>query len=184
VSDRPQAPLTTTTSIWPAAAVLGVAVVTLTVFMAINLISGQGVTTTTNLPIVVGGLHSEASDALAACRQPGTPPSNVVGALVLPQDTRPNGAFKIPNAGAGDFDCVRSFISKAQPAALLGYYASQLEARGWTLFSQGSSTGSPQDLFQKAGTDTFYWVVGITVTSMGKNETHWTYRIYQNSQTI
>ncbi|HEY5103987.1 MAG TPA: hypothetical protein VII65_02985, partial [Acidimicrobiales bacterium] len=60
----------------------------------------------------------------------------------------------------------------------------QLEARGWNLFSKGSSTGKPQSLFQKAGNDGFYWVVGVTVTTSTKNNVAWTFRIYQNSQTI
>lgn len=185
MSDRPKAPLTTTTSIWPAAAVLGIAVVMLVVFMLINLVSDQSVTTTTTLPVVVGGLQSQPTGALLAnCRQPGTPPSNIVSAFVVPANTRANGAFHLPNDGAGDFDCYRSFITKATPGQLLGYYASQLGARGWNLFSQGSSTGSPQDLFQKAGSDTFYWILGVTVNSTKDGETNWTFRIYQNSETI
>lgn len=185
MSDRPQAPLTTTTSIWPAAAVLGIAVVMLVVFMAINMVSDQGVTTTTTLPTIVGGLQSEPLGALlAGCQQPGNPPTNILDAFLLPEDTRANGAFTLPNDGAGDFDCFRSFITKAKPGELLGYYASQLGARGWSLFSRGSSNGGPQYLFQKAGSDTFYWIVGITVNSTKDSETHWTYRIYQNSETI
>lgn len=185
MSDQPQPPLTTTTSIWPAAAILGIAVVMLGVFMVINLASNQTVTTTTTIPVVVGGLQSEPSRTLLAnCQQPGTPPANIVGALLLPRGTSASGPFKMPNAGAGDFDCYRPFTTAARPGALLGFYASQLGARGWKLFSQGSSTGSPQDLFQKAGTDTFYWVVGITVTSSNAGSTNWTYRIYQNSAAI
>jgi len=157
----------------------------LLVFMGINLVTDQGVATTTTLPTVVGGLQSSSSGVLLSnCEQPGTPPSDVVGALILPSSTRANGAFHLPNSGAGDFDCYRSFITSATPGQLLGYYASQLGARGWNLFSQGASNGSPQDLFQKAGSDTFYWIVGITITSTSHATTTWTYRIYQNSETI
>jgi hypothetical protein len=186
VSDRPKAPLTTTTSIWPAAAVLGIAVVMLVIFMVINLVADQGVaTTTTTVPTVVGGLQSEPSGTLLSnCKQPGNPPSNIDDAFLLPVTTRANGPFNLPNAGAGDFDCLRSFITQASPAELLGYYSTQLEARGWALFSTGSSKGSPQDLFQKAGADTFYWVVGITVNSTKSGSTNWTFRIYQVSETI
>jgi len=54
VSDEPRAPLTTTTSIWPAAGVLIFAAVVLGVFMVINLISDQGVTKTpATVPVVV-----------------------------------------------------------------------------------------------------------------------------------
>jgi len=74
VSDEPRAPLTTTTSIWPAAGVLMFAVVVLAVFMVINLISDQGVTTTpTTLPAEV-----------VALARPPTTTGSVVGVVVTP----------------------------------------------------------------------------------------------------
>jgi hypothetical protein len=184
VSDRPQAPLTTTTSIWPAAAVLILGVVMLAVFLLINAVSDQGVTTPTTIPVVVGGLSTESTNLLTGCEQPGTPPANVLPALIVPASTTARGPATLPNEGAGDFDCTRSFVTAVKPGALLGYYSAQLRARGWNLFSQGASNGSPQDLFQKAGSDTFYWVIGVTVTSSSANSTNWTYQIYQNSETI
>ena len=185
VNDAPRAPLTTTTSIWPAAAILGIAVVMLALFMGINLVANQAVATTTTIPVVVGGLSPAPTGALlAGCQQPGNPPKNIIDAFLLPESTRANGSFRLPNAGAGDFDCYRSFITKAPANQILAFYASELEVRGWGLFSQGASNGAPEDLFQKAGTDTFYWVVGITVNSSSAKSTHWTYRIYQNSAAI
>ncbi|MHB1088426.1 MAG: hypothetical protein ACYC19_06655 [Acidimicrobiales bacterium] len=185
MNETPRPPLTTTTSIWPAAAVLGIAVVMLALFMGINLIANQGVATTTTIPVIVGGLSPAANGSLlSSCQQPGNPPSNITTALVVPESTRANGAFTMPNAGAGDFDCYRSFITSAPASEVLAFYASQLETRGWNLFSRGASNGAPQDLFQKAGSDTFYWVVGITVTSSNAHSSHWTYRIYQNSAAI
>jgi hypothetical protein len=184
VSERPKPPLTTTTSIWPAAAVLILGVVTLGVFLLVNAISDQGVSTPTTIPVVVGGLGTENAPLLKGCEQPGTPPSNVLSALIVPKTTTADGPVNLPNEGAGDFDCTRSFVSAVTPGELLGYYGAQLKARGWDLFSQGASNGSPQDLFQKAGSDTFYWVVGVTVLSSRGASTHWTYQIYQNSETI
>ncbi len=184
MSDRPKPPLTTTTSIWPAAAVLGVAVLMLLIFIGINAVTDQSVTTTTTIPVIVGGLATESTQLLQGCQQPGTPPSNISSGLILPASTRANGAFDLPNSGAGDFDCYRSFITNVSPGALLGYYASELGARGWNLFSKGATNGSPQDLFQKAGSDTFYWVIGITVNTSTASQTDWTFRIYQNSESI
>jgi len=184
VSDRPKPPLTTTTSIWPAATVLVLGVLMLAVFLLINAVSDQGVTTPTTIAVVVGGLSTEQSHLLAGCEQPGTPPSNVVPALIVPTTTTATDSTSLPNQGAGDFDCARSFVSDVKPGELLGYYRAQLKAKGWNLFSQGASNGAPQDLFQKAGNDTFYWVIGITVTSSTVTSTHWTYQIYQNSETI
>ena len=186
MSDKPRAPLTTTTSIWPAAGVLIFAVVVLAVFMVINLISDQGVSTTpTTLPVVVGGLQIAPSSAvLDYCTSASEIPTNVNDAFIVPKGTTSLKGGNIPNAGAGDFDCYQPLVTTANSASLLKFYKSQLEARGWSLFSSGASNGSPQSLFQKAGNDGFYWVVGITVTKSTSDLSHWTFRIYQNSETV
>jgi hypothetical protein len=186
MSDQPRPPLTTTTSIWPAAGVLIFAVVVLVVFLLINLISDQGVNTTpTTLPVVVGGLAKAPSSAvLNYCTSSSEIPSNIDDVFIVPVGTKSDSGGSIPNAGAGDFDCYQPLTTTTNSATLLKFYKTQLEARGWALFSQGSSKGSPQSLFQKAGNDGFYWVAGITVTKSSNNLVHWTFRIYQNSETV
>jgi hypothetical protein len=189
VSDDPKPPLTTTTSLWPAAAVLGLAVVMLVIFMVINLVANQGVTkeTTTTLPVVVGGLQPDPSPgpALKYCLQSAEVPSNIADAFVMPEGTASMGGGNTPNSGAGDFDCYEPFATTgATSAALISFYDAQLASRGWSLFSTGASNGDPQALFQKAGNDGFYWVVGVTVTNPSATTVDWTFRIYQNSQTI
>jgi hypothetical protein len=186
MSDQPRAPLTTTTSIWPAAGVLIFAVVVLLVFMLVNLISDQGVTAPkTTLPIVVGGLKKAPSASeLDFCTSASEIPSNINDVFIVPVGTTTTSKGNIPNAGAGDFDCYQPLSTTTTSASLLTFYKSQLEVRGWALFSQGSSKGSPQSLFQKAGTDGFYWVVGITVNRSTSHLVHWTFRIYQNSETV
>jgi len=185
----PKPPLTTTTSIWPAASVLLVAIGMLSIFMVLNVVTSTPVAPTTTLPIIVGGLPVQTgllsgATLLAHCNQDGTPPANVLNGFILPQGTRPNGPFRIVNAGAGEFDCRQPFVSTTSSAQLLGFYASQLEARGWTEFSSGATNGMPQLLFQKAGSDTFYYVLGVTVNVRNPHRTQWTFRIYQNSNTI
>ena len=182
-------PLTTTTSIWPAATVLLLGVGTLAVFMVLNLATNAPVATTTTIPIVVGGLTTQTGplsgpNMLANCHQDGTPPSNIVGGFLLPVGTRPTGPFDLVNAGAGDFDCHRSFVTATTPSKLLGYFQSQLVARGWNEFSSGAANGNPQLLFQKAGSDTFYWVLGITVNERRGSPVPWTFTIRQNSSSI
>ena len=184
---KPKPPLTTTTSILPAAAVLGVAVLMLAIFMFINLVTDQGVSTTTTIPVIVGGVSVDHSSTLLAnCESPGTLPSNIVGGVIVPVTTRSRGPFQMPNSGAGDFDCYRPLATASSASALLGFYRAQLEARGWALFSSGASNGAPQYLFQKAGSDTFYWIIGITVDTGASSTTStaWTFRIYQNSESI
>jgi hypothetical protein len=184
---KPQPPLTTTTSILPAAAVLGVAVLMLAIFMFINLVTDQGVSTTTTIPVVVGGLSVDHSSALLTnCEPAGTLPANITSGVMVPVTTHSRGPFQMPNSGAGDFDCYRPLATTAGASTLLGFYKAQLEARGWALFSSGASNGAPQYLFQKAGSDTFYWIIGITVdtTASSPTSTAWTFRIYQNSEAI
>lgn len=187
IDAKPRPPLTTTTSILPAALVLGLAVTMLVVFMIINLVTSQGVSTTTTIPVVVGGLGLDASSTLLSdCQTPGTPPSNIASGIVVPVGTQARGPFQLPNSGAGDFDCYRPLVTSASASSLMSFYRSQLEARGWNLFSSGASNGAPQYLFQKAGSDTFYWIIGVTVapSASAGSSTAWTFRIYQNSAAI
>lgn len=189
MSDTPKAPLTTTTSIWPAASVIGIALVVLVVFMGINLVAGKGVATTTTVPVVVGGVNpasvTQDSSVLGYCEHYSEIPSNIVSGFILPEGSVTNGLGNVPNAGAGEFDCRQPVRTNGHTSSeVLAFYADQLAARGWNLFSKGASNGAPQYLFQKAGSDTFYWVMGVTVTKRGANFTNWTFRIYQNSSTI
>ncbi len=186
MNEQVKPPLTTTTSILPAMAVLGIAVVTLVIFLAINLIANPTVKSTpTTIPIIVGSLNTQdGSVLLAGCQQAGNPPADIATALLVPATTQATAPTVHPNGGAGDYDCLRTLVTRATSGELLGYYTAQLQARGWNLFSHGSSSGAPQLLFQKAGSDTFYWIVGITVTARHGATSYWTYRIYQNSSAI
>ena len=186
MTDAPKPPLTTTTSILPAMVVVGIAVVTLVIFLLIDVIANPSVTTApTTLPVVVGGLLVQPnSPLLAGCQEPGTPPSNIGGALLVPRLTRSGGPTLHPNGGAGDYDCLRTLVTRTSPSQLLDFYSGQLQSRGWSLFSRGSGAGTRQYLFQKAGSDTFYWIVGITVNATHGASSLWTFRIYQNSSAI
>ena len=188
-SGPPQPPLTTSTSIWPAAAVLGLAVVMLIIFMVINLATSEGVTkeTTTTVVAVVGGLQRDPDPgtALQYCRQGEEVPSNIDDAFIVPVKTTPRPGAHTPNLGAGDFDCVQPMATaKASATALIDFFNAQLGARGWNLFSKGSSNGDAQSLYQKAGSDGFYWEVGVTVTKSDADGVDWTFQIYQNSETV
>ncbi len=185
----PRPPLTTTTSIWPAASVLIAAVLMLAGFMILNIATNAPTETSTSLPLIVGGLPvqgglSSGAQLLAGCHQAGSPPNNILDGFMLPTPSRVDGPFAMVNQGAGDYDCHRSFVTTTTAAKLLGFYAGQLAARGWSNFSSGASNGMPQLLFQKAGSDTFYWVLGITVNHSDSRSVSWTFRIYQNSASV
>ncbi len=180
--ERP--PLTTTTSLWPAAVVVGLGAGVLAIFLLINALATPTVTTTT-APVVVGGLPAARSNAVVTgCQQPGTPPSNIADAFVVPVRTTSAGPVVHANGGAGDYDCYRSLNTGATAGQILGFYRGRLTAEGWSLFSSAQSPTGPEMLFQKAGSDTFYWVVGIAVTGHHGSTTQWRFRIYQNSASI
>ena len=178
-------PLTTTTSLWPAASVIIVAIAMLAVFLVLNAATNKSVstTTTTTIPIIVGGLATdETSTLLNNCTQYGTMPTNIIPALLVPVGTTSAGDNRIPNAGAGDYDCIKPLTTNANFKEVLSFYKAHLAALGWNLFSSGASNGSPQYLFQKSGLDSFYWIVGITVTSpTSQTNTNWKFRVYQHS---
>jgi hypothetical protein len=174
---------------WPALTVLLLAVGTLVIFLSINMIFDQGVSTptsTTMAATVVGAVPADTapSPALAGCDAAANVPSNITDAFIWPAGTT-SASTTIVNAGAGDFDCVTTFTSSTYSASqLLAFFNGELSVNGWNLFSQGASNGDPQYLFQKAGSDTFYWVVGVTVTRSRGSALTWTFRAYQNSSTI
>ena len=175
-------PLTTTTSIKPAATVLAIAVGTLLLFTSVNLITSPRVATTTTIPVVVGALPVDTtSTALSGCELPGNPPTDITDSLVVPQLTSPVGGPTWKGQGAGGFDCSQKLDTGAAITDVLAFYKAHLVARGWKLFSEGpaAKTGQQQLLFQRAGSDSFYWIAGFTVTASADGATNYTMRLYQ-----
>jgi hypothetical protein len=184
----PRPPLTTTTSLWPAGLILGLAVVMLGVFMLVDFATNKGVVTVpTTLPTVVGGLPLDAKPtaALQYCLQSQEVPSNIDSAFIVPVNTVPRSGASTPDLGAGEYDCYEPMATTgASAGALINFFDTQLEARGWSLFSKGSTSTGPQSLFQKAGSDGFYWEAGVTVTKSTASRLYWKFTIYQNSDTV
>jgi hypothetical protein len=176
-------PLTTTTSLKPAASVLAVAVVTLVLFTGINIITSRTTPTTTTPAIVVGALGLDATNTVAhACVSNDTPPRDIATSLIVPVRTSALGGVQLVNQGAGDFDCFRQLQTVTTQADLLGFYQAQLESRGWKLYSSAASAGSghgAQLLFEHDGSDTFLWVLGITVSRQDHHTVSYRLRIYQ-----
>jgi len=185
MSDDPRPPLTTTVSLKPAAVVLVVAALTLVTFLIVDVAVSQSPSTTTTVPVIVGGLGVDPDNApIAQCQTGDIPPSNISGSFVLPAQTIPAGAKLVLTTGPGEYDCQRTFSTVASPSNILGFYQAQLQARGWNIFSRGTSNGGGQLLFQKNGSDTFLWVLGITINAHVGTSTRWTYRLYQDSDGV
>jgi len=192
VSDHPSTPkppVTTTTSLWPALSILGIAVLMLGTFMIVDLITNKGVVAkeTTTIPVIVGGLQADTTPGakLQYCLQTEEVPSNIANAFVVPVNTTTRPGENTPDLGAGEFSCEQPLTTTGtNSSAIISFFNEQLQARGWSLFSHGASNGDPQSLFQKAGSDGFYWEVGVTVTKSTSTGVDWTFQIYQNSETV
>jgi len=187
MSDTPQPPLTTTTSMKPAAVVLGIAVFVLIFFTTINIVANPTVNSTTTIPIVVGALPiDETSTVLQGCQLPDNPPADISNALLVAKFSSASSAMRWRGKGPGGFDCARDITTAASSSEVLSFYKSHLEARGWKLFSQGGGYHSkkPQMLFQRSGSDTFYWILGVSVIRSDAHATTFTFRIYQGASLI
>lgn len=168
--------------------ILGLAVVMIGVFLLVDFATNKGVVTVpTTIPTVVGGLPLDAkpAPALQYCLQSEEVPSNLNNAFIVPKNTVPEPGANTPDLGAGEYDCFEPMAtSHATSNQLVSFFDTQLGARGWDLFSRTAINGEPQSLFQKAGSDGFYWELGITVTKSTAAKVYWKFTIYQNSGTI
>lgn len=177
----PTPPPVRSVSILPAAAVLGVALLTLLVFGLANTIGGS-TTTSTTLPIVVGGLPMGSTPLFGTWTQTGAIPGNVTSALIAPAGARLIGAVTTGGGGAGQFDAEDRLVVDASRERLLGFYRSNLVARGWKVISEsGTPHGGAELLFQKAGTDGFYWEAGVNALAPSRAVTPYTFRMFQVS---
>jgi hypothetical protein len=165
-------------SILPAAAVLGLAVVTLVLFGLLNLVASPR-TTTTTLPVVLGGIPIEKTAIFRSWTEPGLVPANIASALVLPRGAR---LLSTVGVGGGEdgFDHEDRLVIVAPRARLLGFYRAHFVGLGWALIStSGTSGGGDELLFQKGGTDGFYWEAGVNATEPSTITTPFTLRLFQ-----
>lgn len=119
-------------------------------------------------PTPVAGTTLEAIPAAAALRpiqQPGTPPVNIVGSLALPA-----GATRVvahPSRSVTLFDANERFDVTGSQAAVIDFYRKELRTGNWKVTSVGAARGSigaTEVLAEKAGTDGWYWEVGVVVS--------------------
>jgi hypothetical protein len=165
-------------SILPAAAVLGVAVATLVLFTALNFIASPRTATTTQ-PDVVGSLPIGTTHAFAPWLAYDIVPANVASALIVPRGTRYLSAVDVGGAQE-DFDSEARFVVHAPRARLLGFYRSHYVGLGWSVISASPAAGgADQLLFQRGGSDGFYWEAGVTATAPSATTTPFTLRLFQ-----
>lgn len=180
----PVAPRARRYSILPAASVVILAALILLIVGATNALDTSQVVPTT-LPAIVGALPaaSPAADAslyVGAVRD-GVPPTDIASALIAPRGTTKIKNLLTGGEGEGDYDRATSFRVAAPRARVFGFYRANLEALGWKLFSSGIAPGDGGDelLFQKGGSDGWYWETGVIAPLTADGATIFEFRIFQ-----
>jgi len=103
--------------------------------------------------------------ALRPIEDPGTPPSDVLGTLVVPRRAKVVSATRWD--GATQYSARMGFRLSASQAAVVSFYRRELHGRGWSILSVGAAQGQPRAtevLAQRASADGWYWEVGVVVS--------------------
>jgi hypothetical protein len=182
-------------SIRPAMVVLGLAVLIVTLFVTLGIVSSHS-----PAPVKTGGTPSAVpgstlrAEPAAAVLHPiigsGEPPSNIINAVTVPV-----GSVRISHennaAGAGQFDAQVTVRSTESQGALLAFFAAAMRVEGWQVFDKGAAADNPgalEVLGKLAGTDGYYWELGVTIppTTFGhgappSGETDATIRLLQQN---
>ncbi len=192
----PLPPASRNTSIKPAMIVLGLAVGILVVFGAMALLSGQQPSTSTapSAPVPVRGTSLRAVPAATALKpieHPGTPPGNIMNALVVPVGAVTHG-YTDNSTSAGQYDEQMRFSLPTSEEDVVTFFRTELAADGWKIENVGPATGSAgsiEVLAEKAGDDGWYWEAGAVVSPTtfpnggagGAESTPFTLRLFQVS---
>jgi len=199
--DQP-APVRRSPSKGPALVVVGIAAGLLLIFGALAVASSLGKASTVGptKPVKVKGttlLAVPAAKALKPIELPGTPPANIIDALVVPEGATVVSVTK-NSTSTTQYDEQMRFSVHAPEAAVVDFYRVELAVKGWSTPSVGSASGlsgGVEVLAQKAGDDGWYWEAGAIVSptsfdiksvagsskGTGAESTEFTLRLFQVS---
>jgi hypothetical protein len=155
-------------SLRPALVVLACAVVVTFGGFAVALIgSGQSAPpTVTGLATPVPGVNLSAVDAsgvLQRISSGGTPPPDILDALVVPVGAR-IGTTTSQDAGIAQYDRSISFQLSTSSSELVKFYRTELKRARWSLLGTYPMAGSGTEvLAQRSGSDGYEWEVGVLV---------------------
>ena len=127
---------------------------------------GSGPPTVSGLGTPVPGVSLTAVNAAGVLRRiasGGTPPSDVLGALALPNGARILG-MTAQDAGIDQFDRSMRFELDTTKAELVSFYRAELKRARWSLLGTYPTSGSGSELLaQRSGSDGYEWEVGVEV---------------------
>lgn len=153
-------------SVRPALIVLGIAVVLVLLFGIGAAVTGSPSPAPHASP--VHGISLRAEPAAAGLRPielPGTPPSDVLGSLILPKGAVARSSVKWD--GSTQYSATMRFDVGASQGAVIGFYRAELEARGWSIQDVGPARAQPgatEVLAQRPSADGWYWEAGVVVS--------------------
>ena len=163
---RGPSPRTAGPSIRPALIVVGVALLLILVFGIASALTNNPTPKAPKASAVKGtGLVAEpAIGTLHPIEILGTPPADVLDALVLPK-----GAHQVshtPWSGSTQYSGDMSFRLGATQATLVAFFHAEFRAHGWSTVSVGAAHDDPhatEVLAQRASTDGWFWEAGVVV---------------------
>ena len=158
---RPRGP-----SVKPALAVVGIAAFLLLAFGIGSIMTSTPRGTARPGAVRSGGLSAaRGAVALRPIERPGTPPADVLGSLVVPRSSQQVSAK--PWDGATQYSASMRFELAASQGAVVGFFHSELRARGWSIVSVGAAHGqadATEVLAQRPSSDGWYWEIGAVVS--------------------
>jgi hypothetical protein len=111
-----------------------------------------------------GGLVPEpAATVLGGILEPGEPPADVLGAVVVPRGTAavPGSATQ---RGVGLYDATVDLEVPAPEGHALAFFRAELAAGRWKVLSAGPSGAGYRFVAQHPGSDGYEWELGITLS--------------------
>ncbi len=192
-TDTPLPPPRNSLGMKPAMIVGGLAVVIVVGFIVMGLVTtpkAVSVNTGTGATKVSGStlLAQPAAHGLAPILTPGQPPANILNAVTLP-DGATRLSHQTNSSAADQYDAQVTFATSDSANAVIQFYKSEMKRLGWGIFSTGTPihhANQYEVLGKKAGSDSFYWEMGATVspTKFGgdngpKGTTDFTVRLFQ-----
>ena len=166
----PERPRRAVPSARPALVVVGIAAVLVLLFGIGAALTGSSSPSTppapATAPVPGATLRAEgATSALRPIERPGTPPADVLRAIVLPAGS--TAVSSKPWNGATQYSAKMAFHLDTSQAAVVSFYRAELKARGWSISSVGAAAGkkhATEVLAQRASTDGWYWEIGVVVS--------------------
>ena len=156
-------------SLKPALIVLACAVVVTFGGLVVSLVESgtPAKSVVTGLGTPVPGVNLSAVSAAQVLRRissGGTPPSDILTALVVPDQARILSTTS-QDAGVDQYDRSISFQVDTKSSELVKFYVSELKRANWSLLGTYPLPGSATEvLARKSSSDGYQWEVGVVVT--------------------